>query len=329
MIPAPVAVGRSIFFVAYEHSEPGTGGSPRGFSIVYPKERYMNEIWSKQNLPENIDLLKAQAAVYKESEKLSDIDFFLSVGATALLIVLRIVFSQLEIWGMITAIVAAIVTVSSLIFSLVISNKKDLAARMQMLFDCNVLDINWNDAVLGHKPRQEEINRYKVIKTRKDESTFCGWYNERVKGKPIDVARILAYQENISYDVNLRKVFIAIISILCFILLGIAIYLIVNRNSFWLPLIPLFAYLVKTSIANVWSLLKYRAVIDDFNLILDLLVKHKYVGVKRFNSLFHSMYEHRRKAYKIPDMVFQKLNKILHIKSDYDQLLIMEKMRRI
>ncbi len=302
---------------------------PKILLVGIAKEKCMNEIWNKQNLPENIDLLKAQAAVYKETEIFSNIDFFLSTGATALLVVLKILFFQLEIWGVITGIVAAIVTIGSFILSLVISNRKDLAARMQMMFDCNVLSINWNDAVLGRKPKQEEIDHYKVIQTRKDESTFNGWYNVRVKGKPLDVARILAYQENISYDVNLREAFIAIISILCIFLLGISVYLFVIGNSFWLALIPLFAFLLKVLIINIWSLFKFKAVIDDFNEILDLLVNRKYVGVKRFNSLFHSMYEHRRRTYKIPDKVFHVLKKILNIKSDYDQLLIMEKMGRI
>ena len=73
----------------------------------------MNEISKKQNLPENIDLLKAQAAVYKETEKISKIDFALSAGATALLMVLKLVFSQIGIWTVITAISAAIVTICS------------------------------------------------------------------------------------------------------------------------------------------------------------------------------------------------------------------------
>lgn len=289
----------------------------------------MNEISKKQNLPENIDLLKAQAAVYKETEKLSSIDFFLSAGTTALLIVLRIIFPQFGIWGILTAIIAAIVTVSLLCLSYVISNRKDLAARMQMLFDCNVLDVNWKDAVLGNKPKQEEIDRYKVIQTRKDESTFLGWYNKRVDGKSIDIARALAYQENISYDVNLRKGFIAIIGILCLLLLVVTIYLISIGNNFWLPLVPLLAWLLKVSIANIWSLGKFKAVVNDFNVILDLLANRKYVGVNKFNTLFHSMYEHRRRTYKIPDRVFHALEKILHIKADYDQLVIMEKMGRL
>lgn len=289
----------------------------------------MNDICNRQNLPENIDLLKAQAAVYKESEKLTNIDFILSAGATALLLVLRIIFSQLKMWGMVTAIAAAIVAISSLTLSIVISNRKDLGARMQMLFDCNVLDIRWRDAVLGRKPKQEEINHYKVIQTRKDESTFYTWYNERVKGKSLDVGRVLAYQENISYDVNLRKAFLTMNTIFCLVLLVITVYLIAIGNGFWLPLIPLLAFLIKVCITNVWSLLKYKTVIDDYNVILDLLVNHKYVGVSKFNTLFHSMYEHRRRAYKIPDGVFQMLKKLLHIKADYDQLLIMEKIGRI
>lgn len=288
-----------------------------------------NKIVETENLPENIDLLKAQAAVYKESEKLSNIDFFLSVGTSAILIVLRILFPQFGIWGIITIVVAAGVTIYSFYLSFLISNRKDLAARMQMLFDCNVLDINWKDAVLGHKPKQDEINRYKVIQTRKDESTFQTWYNARVNGKPMDVARVLAYQENISYDVNLRKVFVTLIGTLCLVLLVTIVYLIAIGNSFWLPFIPLFAWLLKVSIANVWSLLKYKSVVNDFNVILDLLVNHKYVGVNRFNSLFHSMYEHRRRTYKIPDRVFITLNKLLHIKVDYDQLLILEKLKKI
>ena len=289
----------------------------------------MNEISKKQNLPENIDLLKAQAAVYKETEKISKIDFALSAGATALLMVLKLVFSQIGIWTVITAISAAIVTICSLGLSYVISNRKDLAARMQMMFDCNVLDVSWKDAVLGHKPKQEEIDRYKVIKTRKDESTYLGWYNKRVDGKPMDVARVLAYQENISYDVNLRRVYVAIIGIICLIVLLATIYLIVIGNSFWLPLIPILAWLLKVSIANIWSLSKFNAVVVEFNVILDLLASRKYVGVNRFNTLFHCMYEHRRRTYKIPDAVFQLMKKLLHFKADYDQLLIMEKIGRI
>lgn len=289
----------------------------------------MNEITKKQNLPENIDLLKAQAAVYKETEKISIIDFALSVGATALLMVLKLVSFQIGIWTVITAISAAIVTICSLGLSYVISNRKDLAARMQMMFDCNVLDVSWKDAVLGRKPKQEEIDQYKVIKTRKDESTYLGWYNKRVDGKPMDVARVLAYQENISYDVNLRRAYVAIIGILCLIVLLATIYLIVIGNSFWLPLIPILAWLLKVSIANIWSLSKFNAVVVEFNVILDLLASRKYVGVNRFNTLFHCMYEHRRRTYKIPDVVFQLMKKLLHFKADYDQLLIMEKIGRI
>ncbi len=288
-----------------------------------------NKIVETENRPENIDLLKAQAAVYKETEKLSNIDFLLSAGTTALLLVLKIIFSQFEVWRKVTTIVAAVITVCSFGLSYIIANRKDLAARMQMLFDCNVLEIKWKDAVFGRKPKQEEINRYKVIKTRKDESTFNSWYNKRVDGKPMDVARTLAYQENISYDVNLRKAFVALTGILCLVLLVAIVYLISIGNSFWLPLIPLFAWLLKVTIANVWSLLKFKAVIDDFNEILDLLVNHKYVGVNRFNSLFHSMHEHRRRTYKIPDRVFKILNKLLHVKADYDQLLILEKIGKI
>lgn len=288
-----------------------------------------NKIVETENLPENIDILKAQAAVYKKTEQLSNIDFIISAGSTALLIVLRIAFSQFNIWGTVTAILAAVVTICSFGLSFVISNQKDLAARMQMLFDCNVLDINWNDAVLGTKPKQEEVDHYKVIQTRKDESTFLTWYNERVSKKPMDVARALAYQENISYDVNLRKAFIALISILCIILLFAAIYLIAIGNNYWLALIPLTAWLLKIVIANIWSLLKYNAVIEQFNEILDLLIVHKYVGVNRFTTLFHRMYEYRRRTYKIPDKVFQALKKRLHVKADYAQLLIMEKLGRI
>jgi len=81
------------------------------------------------------------------------------------------------------------------------------AARVQELFDCDVLGLEWNQALAGGKPEGELVHDYytRYIRARKSLDDFVNWYPEAVGEVPSEYARVICQRYNSWWDAALHR----------------------------------------------------------------------------------------------------------------------------
>lgn len=99
-------------------------------------------------------------------------------------------------------------------FETLLHEWKSKAARIQELFDCDLLSIEWNPLVVGRKPGQEMVLCYAKRLAPKYESTLKDWYPAGLDDVPIEYARLICQRANFWWDSNLRESFARLLLIL-------------------------------------------------------------------------------------------------------------------
>lgn len=80
-----------------------------------------------------------------------------------------------------------------------------VGAKLQEQFDCEVLDIDWNEFVAGTKVDAEDtFEDGRRTLNGSDERRLRDWYPVVVAEAPIEVARVICQRENLVYDSGLR-----------------------------------------------------------------------------------------------------------------------------
>lgn len=96
-----------------------------------------------------------------------------------------------------------------------IKNIKIKAAKIQELFDCNVLSLEWDEIISEDKPSIEDIKL--ISKSYEDRESILNWYPDEVKEVDIHIGRILCQRSNLWWDVSQKENFYkCIVSILTF-----------------------------------------------------------------------------------------------------------------
>lgn len=172
----------------------------------------MNQIAEKQNQERYLQYLAAQRQLYNEGKRWSGV-----------LLILPVVFAVL---GNITFLAAKWTFVPPLItwvawlyalgelffFPYLTSKKRGEAAKIQELFDCEILELSWNDA-LGDKPKQENIakayQRFLKLHTPDSFGKLKNWYMTPPldKSMPIPQARVVCQKQNIWWDSEQRRTY--------------------------------------------------------------------------------------------------------------------------
>ena len=80
------------------------------------------------------------------------------------------------------------------------------AAKIQEVFDCDVLDLPWNAIKAGHRPAPEEVHENAEKYIRHDDGSFPleNWYPPAVGELPLGLARIVCQRSNCRWDANQR-----------------------------------------------------------------------------------------------------------------------------
>lgn len=177
----------------------------------------------RQNQSENIKLLAAQRNIYSRSKTLIGIQIFLSIPIALCAVVAVAIWPGIKghvaIWGI-------LVIVSDLyIFTPWIKNLRDSAARIQEVFDTNVLCIGWNDISVGKRPDPEtvhnEADKYGMNGAKC--TTLENWYPEAIDTVPEVIGKIICQRANLWWDASMRRNYSLVIRI---ILVGVALLVI-------------------------------------------------------------------------------------------------------
>lgn len=208
----------------------------------------MNNISQKQNTQRELDLLAAQRQLYSDAKKLQMISIVTEVPVVIVWSILVAIFPKLAVyaglWGIIT------VLLELLVFSRLQKSTQEKAAKVQQIFDCEVLQFNWENLNSGIRVEPELIidasSRYK--RKNSNYSSLQNWYPIIVEQLPIYQARIICQRSNVWWDAKLRRRYSKWIVIIL-MTLTVSVFLIglvggLNLEKFLLavliPLIPAF-----------------------------------------------------------------------------------------
>lgn len=191
-------------------------------------------IAERQNAPGNLRLLAAQRQLYTEEKNQT----YLWYGfATAIALIGSSALSVFSRYTAMISLIAIIVALGEIILLPVIRKKRMLAAGIQELFDCEVLQLPWNRALV-QQPDPHEIDwaveRFKRRKNQTEEwNSLKNWYSysSLIKTVALPQARLECQQENLYWDAGLRRFWRGLLwgglAILSFILL------IIGFNAHW------------------------------------------------------------------------------------------------
>lgn len=164
----------------------------------------MNNIAAKQNEPRMLRLLRARRSIYSRAKTYQAT--FLGIGVI------------LPICGVIAIGTGDRLEATAAFVALIIGfceaywfdrrHKSELskAAKLQEEFDCHVLDMEWNNFLVGSMVDPEDVSKdaCKELSPLK-EAGLRDWYPLAVNNLPLHLARLVCQRTNLRYDGELRK----------------------------------------------------------------------------------------------------------------------------
>ena len=206
-----------------------------------------------QNAKDQLDLLAAQRQIYSSAKTLLSLQFTLGVPVSIGLAIWVFFDPAAKWWA--TVVGGAVIAVTELCLEPLQKRRTKLAAKIQELFDCRVLQLNWNDMKVGSKPDIEDIataaNKYRPD----PRYPVTDWYSSHCDRLPIHLSRLVCQQSNLRWDMHLREryrtaIVIAVVILVAGQIVGAA-YNDLSVRHFFLyvfgPLAPAFWWCVKES----------------------------------------------------------------------------------
>ena len=298
-----------------------------GNSSLTPEQTMTpNGISERQNEQKNLHLLAAQRQLYTEEKQ----RIYLWYACATIIALL--VTGALNAFSRYTALItlfAAIVAMGEIFLLPVIRKRRALAAGIQELFDCEVLQLLWNRA-LAQPPDPHEIDwaveRFKRRKNQTAEwDSLRNWYgySPLIKTAALPQARLECQQENLYWDAGLRRFWRGLLWGGLVILL--VILLIIGVNAQWsvtqyfngpmLLFIPIVFGVLKTSV-------DHHRVMGRLAYLSDVLERlrvdaQKAPGVTKEDAILFptrelqtEIYRHRCDDSPVPDEVYVAEEKV-------------------
>lgn len=211
----------------------------------------VNSIASRQNTVDAIDLLAASSRAYANVKTIAKLQSFIA-GTAALLGGLALLFPIMKLWG--TAYSVIVLLVDFLFFEPHLKKYQDIGAKIQEIFDTDVLQIPANPTKVHPLPEPEEIHSL-ATKFRAKHTTqrLYDWYPINASEVPIEYGRLICQRANMTWDSSLRKAFASIFFVSAFIvgIMAFIVALAMNLEfstvclSILLPLTPACVKLIR------------------------------------------------------------------------------------
>ena len=164
-----------------------------------------NQISSEQNSDGQLLRLAAASAVYARGKQILGLQAALTVlgGFASPIAVANL--PQFKVWAAFYAFTVALL--DALVLERLQSEQREIAAKIQELFDCDLFQLPWRRLVAGEKPTPEVVteegSRYK--QRHIDLSRLKDWYSSAVSRLSLPLARLVCQRTNAWWDSTLRK----------------------------------------------------------------------------------------------------------------------------
>ncbi|MBD2491979.1 S-4TM family putative pore-forming effector [Aulosira sp. FACHB-615] len=280
----------------------------------------MNDIPQKQNFHNQLEKLAAQRQLYSDAKALQFISVLITIPLAIIWSIVIVFFPGMTVYAGLWAIIASLL--ESLVFANIQKSLQEKAAKIQQLFDCEVLQFNWLNLNCGVRVEPETIidaaNKFK----RKDPNyvSLIDWYPQVVSQLSIDQARIICQRSNIWWDAQLRrrynKLIIAILFILTVIVFLISIIGGLTLEKFLLafiaPLAPAYVFGLRQYSEHKEAANRLDKLREDAEALLQELKNGKLTPQdleRESYTLQTQIYDHRRRSPLILDRLYSHLRR--------------------
>ncbi len=164
-----------------------------------------NRISADENSDRQLFRLEAASSVYARGKQILGLQAALTIlGGFASPIAVA-TFPQLKVWAVFYAFSVALL--DALVLERVQSDKRQIGAKIQELFDCDLFQLPWRRLVAGEPPAPEVVTEegsdYK--RRHKNLSHLRDWYSPAVGRLSLPLARLVCQRTNAWWDSTLRK----------------------------------------------------------------------------------------------------------------------------
>jgi hypothetical protein len=280
-----------------------------------------------QNVDKQILRLAAQRQLYATAKVVFGWQVFLA-GPIAVLGAVLVIFQpslkvHVAAWGILVSL-CDVFWLASWQKSL-----RSSAAKIQELFDCDVLQLRWNDLKVGKRPDPELIKEQslKYKKWAHKMTALQNWYSVAVDELPLHIARIICQRTNCWWDGKQRRAYsyliIGTVSCVFLILLALAMIGGISVEEFILKVIAPFAPALLLGIrqfseqrdaANRLDQLKYHCE-SIWNSALSGKSKTALILMSR--NLQDEIFDNRRKTLPVLDFIFKRLRNSFEVQMNY------------
>lgn len=278
----------------------------------------LNSIPNDQNTQSQLDRLAAQRYLYAKAKKILGFQLTLTVPIIVILSILVAVCPNLKIWAALYAIFVSILDAA--VLDSIQKSIRQEAAKIQELFDCDVLHLEWPTWKIVNPPDAELIHEV-ISKYKHNDFSYdalLDWYPKAVGELPLHIARIVCQRSNLRFDMSLRRRYSTWI-IIAFFIFGVSVSLIgviggMTMEKFLLtvmaPILP----------ALLWGIREYKrqmAAVETLNHLKNY-TESLWTNVTRSSlpaeqaetksrHLQDGIFEHRRNSPLIFDWVYELL----------------------
>jgi len=277
----------------------------------------MEPISKIQNEKLQLQRLAAQRQMYDEARRFKVYRMILTVPVA----ICWAILSTFLIGNGIITLIGGLIIVLIDIFTLSNIEKfiHEKAAKTQELFDCDVLQMDWNYDSIGNPPTPDDIVEFasRYDPKRYPNSPLDNWYSNKVDKLPIHLGRIVCQKSNLSWDAKLRRRYVKAITIY----LGLLTFLIICGGFIFsqiqlsgytfiiASLGPIFIF----SIREIKNNLESAKSLDKLKEKMDILWHEAFIGkaqkeelVRASRNWQNDIYNHRKNSPVIPKQLYEK-----------------------
>lgn len=278
----------------------------------------MNNITQEQNEQRRLELLAAQRQLYTDVKNLQIISTIISVPVVITWSILVALFPPLAVYAALWGIIA--IFLDLLLLSRLQKFTQEKAAKIQQMFDSEVLQFDWASLNCGVRIEPEMIidASKKYRKKNLDFSQLQNWYPIGVGQLPIQKARVICQRSNILWDAQLRRryskwIIITLVSLTIIVLL-IGLIRGLTLEKFLLAvlilLIPAFVFGLRQYIEHNEAATKLDWLRRKAELLMQEVVQERYTLQdldRESYSLQMQIYDNRRRNPPISEWLYSQL----------------------
>lgn len=190
----------------------------------------MTNFSKKQNQPQQLEMLAAQRRLYSVAKTITGTQMVLSGLFAALFSIVIVINPEYRtysaLWGL-----------TLIAFDLTLLNPwqkrlREAAAKVQELFDCIVLDIDWNEIKVGKRPDAELIHEHASNYGIRDEAVgpLMNWYPQVVGELSPALRTAICQRINVHWDSKQRRRYAGAVFTVVLAITAILVWAAFSRN---------------------------------------------------------------------------------------------------